>query len=97
MADTIPPLTILQNSLGETMGSILDMVASPHGTERGLPRPRYTGGVSEPAYEEAPGRPATMKGIDVTTIDDPYEHERGSGSRALPPALSRRSADEGRF
>jgi hypothetical protein len=95
-AGTLLPLTPIKNSLGETMGSILGMIASPHGAERGIVKPRYTGGTGEPAAMEfKPGRPATMKGIDVTTIDDPYEHERGSGVRTLPPAMVRRRFDEG--
>lgn len=97
MADnTIPPLVPLHNSLGETMGSILGMIASPHGAERGIIKPRYTGGTGEPAAMEfKPGKPAVLKGIDVTTVGDPYEHERGSGVRTLPPAIVRRRFDEG--
>ena len=96
MADnTIPPLTPLHNSLGETMGSILGMIANPHNDGGGTPTPRYNANVGDPAIEEAPGRPATMKGIDVTNIDDPYEHERSGGVRSLPPAIVRSRFEEG--
>ena len=95
MSGTIPPLVPVPNSLGETMGSILGMIASPHGAERGIPTNRYVGGVGEPAAMEfKPGRPATMRGMDVTTIGDPYEHERGGGSRTLPPTMIRRRIGE---
>ena len=96
MADnTIAPLTPIKNSLGETMGSILGMVASPHGTTVGAKKPRYSANVGDPAAEQAPGRPATMKGIDVTTIDDPYEHERSGGVRTMAPAIVRSRFNEG--
>jgi hypothetical protein len=93
--NTIAPLTPIKNSLGETMGSILGMVANPHGATGGIRRPRYNANVGDPGVEMAPGRPATMKGIDVTRVGDPYEHERGSGVRTLSPAIVRRRFDEG--
>lgn len=89
MADTIPPLTPLHNTSGETYGSIKSVITGPVGGTRGIAKPRYNANVGEPAAEEAPGRPATMKGIDVTTINDPYEHERGSGKRTLAPTMHR--------
>jgi hypothetical protein len=86
---TIPPLVPLKNSIGETMGSITHMIANPHGAERGIPTNRYNRNVGDPSVEEAPGRPATMKGMDVTTIDDPYEHQRSGGKRTLAPTMHR--------
>lgn len=82
-------MTPLKNTSGQTMGSISHMIANPHGAERGIAKARYARNVGDPSIEAAPGRPATMKGMDVTTIDDPYEHQRSGGSRTLAPTMHR--------